>query len=103
MGIREVLELFYFLSGPLLVILGIVGLQQIFVAKKDIYVRSKREAAVLAATQAQLYNEKIIPLLDKFDLLLKEKAVPTYKGGGIDFSYQEVLKRMMRGQLLLRN
>jgi len=72
---RAIFEFIYFLSGPLLVIIGCIGLTQLNIAKKDITLRCKREAATLATLQCQRYFAEIIPLNDELYISLKKEEI----------------------------
>jgi len=60
--IRQILELIYFASGPLLVLVGMFVLIQIRVAKKNIKITSQRDALRLAVEQSEFFAQEIIPL-----------------------------------------
>ncbi len=62
------------LSGPVIAILGIVGILQLKMTKRAIFISSKREAASLSANQIEIYNNQIIPLQNiLFNQEVKEK------------------------------
>jgi hypothetical protein len=90
--IRPIFELLYFASGVGLLAVAFFALRQIRIAKTDIVVRSKREAASIAATQCERYYKEIIPLANKFDLLLTEKEIPAYNSAIGDFTREHLLE-----------
>lgn len=64
------LEILYYISAPLLVIIGIFGINQISLAKKslllsqeDMQTRTQRERARIAIERCDFFAEKIIPLV----------------------------------------
>src|SRR2546430_957406 len=60
--VRPYLELVYYLSGDALAIIAGIALRQISIAKTDIQIRSRREAASLAANLHDRFLEKVQPL-----------------------------------------
>ena len=78
--VRGLLEILYFISGPLLVIVSGFGLYNLKIAKDDLMVRCKREAASLAAAQCLRFSNEIIPLINAFDKELKNNVFLEYKG-----------------------
>jgi len=91
-NLRTLLELISFISAPALVIIAIIALKQISIAKSDVQVRSRREAASFAATQCQRYATEIIPLLDEWDVARKKKQIPEYLGEITDFCRDDLLR-----------
>lgn len=69
---KSIIENIYLLSGPILAILGITGIIQLILTKRVIITNSKREAANLAASQIEIYNNQIIPRMDEL-FFCKEK------------------------------
>jgi hypothetical protein len=90
--LHTTLELLSFVSGPVLVVVAILALKQISIAKGDVQVRSRREAASLATTQCQRYYSEIIPLLNELDELINQKEIPEYRGEIADFCQDDILK-----------
>lgn len=72
---REILEIIYFLSGPTIAVIAIIGLKQITVAKENSVLSAKRESLKLAAEQCKYYYERIIPLQNELDIAIKENNV----------------------------
>jgi hypothetical protein len=91
--LQQVLELLSLLSGPSLVIIGIIALSQLKIAKTDIRLRSKREAATLAASQCQKYFEVVIPLLNELDREFDRLKLPKYTGSIGDFTGEDLATR----------
>jgi len=65
--IKEILEYFYFLSGPVIALLAFKGLHQIIVSKEIAKTNAKRDAFKLTAEQCKYYGENIIPLVNELD------------------------------------
>jgi hypothetical protein len=65
--VRKWIEIFYFISGPVLVIFGAWGLKQITIAKKNARITAKREAFRLAAERCTHFMDHIIPKMNKYD------------------------------------
>lgn len=72
---KSIIENIYFLSGPILAILGVTGVIQLFFAKKALITNSKREAANLAGNQVEIYSNKIIPYLTDLYAHKKENNI----------------------------
>lgn len=72
---KSIVENIYLLSGPVLAIFGALVIVQLRLTKKAIITNSKREAANLAANQIEIYNNQIIPLLNKLYFFTKEKEL----------------------------
>ena len=88
--IRPWAELAYFFSGPLLAIIAIFGLQQVFLLKKDIKIRSERAAKEKAIEYAQRYLTVFVPLQNKADTIFKERKLEAYKGPIGDFTIESL-------------
>lgn len=91
MSLHEVLEMIYYVSGPLIVAVGVIGLTQIIIAKRDISIRTKREAVTVAALQCQQYNEKIVPLLNEFYIYRKKSNLEEFKGADMGFDLKDIM------------
>jgi len=88
---KSLVENMYFLSGPILAILGFAAIIQLRLTKKAIVISSKREAARLAADQIDVYTSKIIPLQnDLYTAELKEN-IPKEKIAIGEFSRAAVV------------
>lgn len=75
---RNILEIIYFITSPLLLIVAIVGLKQINIAKESIKINSTRESLTLAAEQCKYYFEHIIPLQNKLNDLMKAAEIKNF-------------------------
>lgn len=64
------------LSELIIALSSVVGLSQLFIAKKDMQIRSKREAMMLAATQIEHFRVDIIPLLSEITKLRNKGQYP---------------------------
>ncbi len=74
-GLRAVLEILYYLSAVVLAFLAVIGLRQLKIARCDIAIRSKREAASLAALQHEKFVEKVFPLSNRLAAAMKQHGV----------------------------
>jgi len=72
---KSIVENLYLLSGPVLTLLAIAGVVQLFLTKKTLKVSSQRDAANLAAQQLKDYCERIIPTLNKYDISLRKEKI----------------------------
>jgi hypothetical protein len=78
--LRLYFELLYYMSGVALAIIACIALRQIKIAKADIRIRSRREAATLAALQHEKWAEKIIPMIFALDGSLHSHGISTLEG-----------------------
>jgi len=85
-NIRSWLEIVYFLCGPLILIVSILGLKQIKIAKDTLKTSSKRDALRLAAEQCQNYCDHIIPLQNTFHQAVGKHNVLFFKRAKVDIS-----------------
>jgi len=68
----SIVENCYYLSGVLIAIFALIGLYQLVLTKRAINISSQRQAVTLSANQIEIYFNKIIPLMDKFSIEIKE-------------------------------
>lgn len=92
--IRGALELVYFISGPLLVLVALVGLRQIVVTRAIARDSSRREACRLTMELQSFYCNVIMPRYDKLNALSKnahlalfEKSHMKRRGADIDVRF----------------
>ncbi len=72
---RTVLELIYFASGPLLVIIAGFGLRQLKIVKDASRLQATREALSLSAERCDHYVSHVIPLINKLDLAINKNDI----------------------------
>jgi hypothetical protein len=72
---RNVLEIIYFISSSLLLVVGAFGLKQIRIAKDSSKLNATRESYKLAAEQCTYFLNHIIPLTHQLDALLEAKSI----------------------------
>ncbi len=77
--IKDILEILYFASGPIIAIAASIGLYQLIITKRNAIISSKRDAYRLAAEQCRFYNEKIIPLVDALDEQIEKKSIAMFE------------------------
>jgi hypothetical protein len=84
--LRTILELIYFVSGPFLAFVAILGLRQIKEARNQVIeakssriLSAKRDAFKIAADKCTYYMEIIIPLMNNLDASIKEKKVTFFE------------------------
>jgi len=94
MTLREILEILYFLSGPTLVIVVVIGLRQLKISKDISRISAKRESYRLAAEQCGYYFTHTIPLQNELDKSIRDKKVTFFNeskvqinGGKIKIQY----------------
>ncbi len=88
--LKNVIEILYYLSGPALVVIAAIGLYQLYLAKRDIQLRSQREAATLAAAEARHFNTRIIELTTQARSATFAEKIELYEGEVGDFSPDSV-------------
>ncbi|QNH03052.1 DUF4760 domain-containing protein [Pseudomonas sediminis] len=69
--IKEVLNIFYLLSGPALVFIAYKALAQIKVTKEIAKTNARRESLILTAKECRYYAQNIIPLCNAFNETLE--------------------------------
>lgn len=72
---RNLLEIFYFIATPVLLIVAIFGLKQISVSKENSRISSLRDSYKLASQQCSYFLNNIIPLYNKVNDLLETKSI----------------------------
>lgn len=91
---KSIVENLYLLSGPILTLLAIAGVIQLFITRKTLIINSKRDAANLAAQQIKDYSVRIIPKMTKYDFsLIKEKIEKTKIEIG-DFNVEYLVQKL---------
>lgn len=75
MTVRDILELLYFLCGPALVIVAIIGLRQLKILKDVARVSAKRESYRLAAEQCVYYADHVIPAQNELDEAIEAREL----------------------------
>jgi len=77
--VKQILEILYFLSGPVVAYLAYKALGQIKEARKTRVVNAKREAFTITAEKCEFYMSTIIPLIDKVDEELRIRNINVLK------------------------
>ncbi len=72
---RAVLELIYFASGPMLLIVAGIGLWQLKIAKDTARIQASRAALSLSAERCEHYHSHIIPLVNRLDEAVKKHDI----------------------------
>lgn len=72
---RAILELIYFISGPILVIIAGIGLRQLKIAKDASRLQATRESLSLSADRCSHYISNIIPLVNNLSKSIKENDI----------------------------
>ena len=83
---RDYLEILYFLSGPVLVVIAYIALAQIKLAKNQIEVQrkatrisAKRDALRLTSEQIKEYGATIIPIMNILDKKIENESIEFFK------------------------
>ena len=98
---KSIIENLYLLSGPILTILAVAGVIQIFIARKTLKVNSQRDAANLAAQQIKNYCEQLIPLMTKYDFSLRDEKIKEVKIEIGDFN-EEYLEQKLGKETVMK-
>lgn len=72
---RNILEILYFLSSPLLFIIAFIGLQQLKISKENNKINAKRDAFKLSAERCNYFLNNVIPMADLIDNLIVEESI----------------------------
>jgi len=96
-NIKEWLELIYFASGPVVVVIAYLALSQIKIAKeqvleqkKALLIASKRDSLTLTSDQVKLYFEQVIPLQNTLDEKLKTEEIDLLNKFEVEFGENSV-------------
>jgi len=92
--IRSYLELTNFVAGIIIAIVGIAGLRQLSLFKKDMRLRNERAAKERAIEYSLRYLTTYVPLAGEFYRELKSKKMKVYSGPVGDFTRDSIPKEM---------
>lgn len=91
--IRNILEVIYFISGPVVAYFAFRALAQINEAKKQVtetkesrIISSKREAYKIAADKCDYFMTTIIPLIDNLDRAVKASGVTYFEKSQVEIT-----------------
>jgi len=94
---KELLEIVYFISGPILVFIAYLALEQIKVAKSQIeeqrdtsMMNAKRDSLKLTSEQVSNYGTIIIPLQNVLDQAIKKNDIKYFSESSVDISEGDV-------------
>ena len=83
---KNILEIIYFLSGPLIAVFAFMALNQIKISKQQLQndnkilnINSKRESIKLATEQCNIFMKEIIPNINMLDNIIEELKIDFYK------------------------
>lgn len=84
--LKDILEIIYFISGPVITYFAFRALGQINEAKKQVLeaketriINSKRDAYKIAAEKCEYYMTTIIPLINNLDRAVKESNITFFE------------------------
>ena len=72
-----VFEFLYYLSAPILVVVGVVGLIGLYLAKKEFNYKIKKDSIQRAVELTQYYIKEILPAQSEFNTLFKGSQYET--------------------------
>ncbi len=91
--IKDILEIIYFISGPVVAYFAFRALEQINEAKKQVtetkesrIINSKREAYKIAADKCEYFMTTIIPLIDNLDKAVKANGVTFFEKSHVEIT-----------------
>lgn len=87
---RGVVEFFYFIGGIVMSVAAVIALKQISIARADIVIRSKREAASVAAMQCERFAEVVVPAWSHMVTGMSKIGVPSYDGPVTGFRQEDL-------------
>jgi len=73
------LEGLSYVSTFLLLIVATIGLRQLKISKDESRLNARRDASRVANEQIKHYSEKIIPLINDFDTLIRDNNIKIFK------------------------
>jgi hypothetical protein len=84
--IKDIFEMIYFISGPLIAFFAFKALgqikearQQVFETKENRIISSKRESYKIAADKCEYFLNTITPLIDNLDKEVKDRNINFFK------------------------
>lgn len=89
-SLKIIIDIINSISTVLLVIVAIIGLQQLTISKETRKINSKREAFKLAAEQTHLFAEKIIPEIDVLNKKIQENELNFFLKSKVNFNDTEI-------------
>ena len=94
---KDILEILYFISGPVVAVAALIGLRQLSIAKRTASASAKRDAFKLSSQQISFYLNEMIPrqnelsdFADSEGLDLLEKSEVSVDSENITISVEEV-------------
>jgi len=87
---RSVLELIYFASGPLLLIVAIVGLRQLQIAKDTNRLHATRESLSLSAERCEHYLAHVIPVIDELYYAIEKNEIKFFSMAEVTIDGEKV-------------
>src|SRR5690554_5656423 len=91
--LKDILEIIYFISGPVIAYLAFRALGQINEAKKQVtetkesrIISSKREAYKIAADKCEYFMLTIIPLINNLDKSIKDNGVTFFDNSKVEIT-----------------
>lgn len=91
--LKEILELLYLLSGPVIAVLAYLALEQIKIARKQLEeqrkatrINSKRDALKTMSEQIAKYGSEIIPLINALDYKIKSENIEYFKKSKVEIT-----------------
>ncbi|MGK7380025.1 DUF4760 domain-containing protein [Planococcus sp. 1R117A] len=84
---KDILEIMYFITNSLLLLVAVIGLKQLTIAKNNSKMNAKRESYHLAAEQCTHFLNYIIPLADETILAMKAKSFDDF--GEVEISMKD--------------
>ncbi|MFD2697809.1 hypothetical protein ACFSQ0_07375 [Mesonia sediminis] len=86
----QVLEIINYIATIILVIVAIIGLQQLKISKETRKITSKREAFKIAAEQCNFYLEKIIPEINKLNKVIEKKELDFFSKSQVNIDGEKI-------------
>jgi len=87
---KNILEIIYFISGPVLAFFAFMALRQISETKKSRIISSKREAYKIAADKCEFFSLHIIPLINNLDDVVRERGITLFKKLKIEITSDKI-------------
>ena len=89
---KSIIENAALLSGPLLLLIGIIGLKQLNIARKSLKITSVRDAAKFSFQITEDYAPKFEQAYQDLLVALKKHNIEKFNGEIVDFSFEEYNK-----------
>jgi hypothetical protein len=88
--IKDIVEIIYFLSGPIIAFLAFKGLKQISLTKELANINAKRESYKLAVEECRKFSDEIVPIIDSFNEKVTKYNIRYFKESKVEIGNNQL-------------